>query len=107
MRIVWKKNFYKKQGLALRKKFKMNEKNAIVDWLDQQRIKNYSINEDLTINVQGNVNTSKRKLTHIPVQFHHVTGYFDCSENKLISLKGSPLYIDDDLYAGQNQLIII
>jgi len=62
----------------------------IKDWLDSNGVRNYTINKDLTIDVKGNVDISHRNLREIPVQFDIVDGFFNCSVNKLISLKGSP-----------------
>ena len=64
----------------------------IKQWLYDMNIAHdtYIINENGVINVDGNVDIEGRDLTSIPVQFGHVAGYFDCSSNKLTSLKGCP-----------------
>ena len=60
-------------------------------WLSRFPLDNrYQIMDDLTVNVDGNVRLSGYNLSEIPVQFGVVTGYFDCSSNKLTSLKGTP-----------------
>ena len=56
-------------------------------------IENYTINEDGSIDVNGNVNLSYKGLTELPLTFNKVTGYFDCSRNNLTSLKGSPRWV--------------
>ena len=53
-------------------------------------IKNYTINSDGSIDVEGNVNLYNTNLTKIPLKFNKVSGYFDISSNKLTSLEGSP-----------------
>lgn len=53
-------------------------------------IEKYSINDDLTIDVDGTVYLNNRFLTEIPVQFNVVKGSFNCQKNSLISLKGCP-----------------
>jgi len=58
------------------------------DWLEKTKIKNYIINNDLT--VDDDVIITKQNLIKIPVQFNTVKGFFDCSNNALVSLKGSP-----------------
>ena len=67
-------------------------------------IKNYTINEDSTIDVDGNVYLRNKGLTKIPLKFGKVSGYFDCSFNKLISLSGAPLSVGRGFYCFNNQL---
>lgn len=65
----------------------------IEKWLNENGIKNYTINKDLTVDVDGNVNIHHRRLTEIPIQFGRIEGSFDCGTNELTSLKGSPNYV--------------
>ena len=60
------------------------------EWLDKMEIKNYKINDDLTVDVSNGVNLSNRKLSYIPVKFGIVNGGFWCNNNKLKTLVGSP-----------------
>ena len=53
----------------------------IINWLDRYNIQYCTINEDLTVDVEGDVNLSKKGLNFIPVQFGRVSGNFDCSDN--------------------------
>ena len=46
-------------------------------------IKNYTINTDGSIDVDGNVHLWCRGLTELPLKFNHVSGYFNCYVNKL------------------------
>lgn len=62
-------------------------------WLDRHFIKNYIINIDDSVDVDGNVYLSYKRLTEIPVKFGKVTGDFSCSSNILTSLKNSPIYV--------------
>ena len=59
-------------------------------------IRNYSINPDRSIDVDGNVNLFRRSLTELPIQFGTVTGSFNCVDNVLTSLHGSPKYVGGD-----------
>ena len=79
---------------------------SINAWLQQHRIKNYAINEDLTINVKGNVDLTYKNLESFPtyIQFNFVDGTFDCSENKLISLRGSPRTVTGNFLCFNNRL---
>jgi hypothetical protein len=57
-------------------------------------IKNWSINSDGLVDVDGCVDLSFKKLTELPLKFGKVTGDFDCGgffeNNKLTTLKGCP-----------------
>ena len=52
---------------------------GIESWLNNFGIKNYIINEDLSVVVDGNVNLSSKGLIDIPVMFSVVNGI---DENK-------------------------
>ena len=58
--------------------------------LNEYQIDNYVINEDLTVDVNGNVNFSNKNLIDIPIKFNIVNGIFDCSKNHITNLKNSP-----------------
>jgi hypothetical protein len=89
-------------------------------------IQNYTINDDGSINVDGNVDLSYRELTKLPLKFRHVGsdfycninqltslegapqtvggGYFDCSDNQLTNLEGAPKTVGGDFNCSNNQL---
>jgi hypothetical protein len=67
-------------------------------------ITNYIINDDETIDVNGDVHLSFNDLTELPLTFNKVTGWFSCSNNKLTSLKGSPRWVGGCFYCDYNQL---
>ena len=79
-------------------------KQDIINWLDKYNIKNYTINEDLTVDVDGNVNLYSKGLTEIPVQFNKINGNFGCSDNKLTSLKGFPKEVNGYFWCSVNKL---
>jgi hypothetical protein len=60
---------------------------------EKYNITNYTINDDGSIDVNGNVNLSDKGLTELPLVFNRVTGYFTCSSNKLTTLKGCPRWV--------------
>ena len=68
-------------------------------------INNYIINNDGTIDVDGNVNLYYRHLYQIPFQFGRVTGDFNCSVNKLKSLEGCPKYVSGRFQCSNNKLV--
>ena len=106
-------------------KTKATTKDQVKTILDNLEIKNYTINEDLTVDVTGNIKIDYRPLKVIPVQFGVVTGdficsinqlttlkgaptkvggYFNCTSNQLTTLKGGPTKVGEDFYCGNNQL---
>ncbi len=67
-------------------------------------IRKYTINDDHTIDVDGNVNISNEKLTKIPLKFNIVSGHFICSNNKLTTLEGSPKEVGTYFFCQYNNL---
>ena len=67
-------------------------------------IKNYIINEDSTIDVDGDVDLDRNRLTKLPLKFRKVSGDFSCYINQLKSLEGSPLSVGGDFSCYINQL---
>ena len=78
--------------------------NSIHDICKKYNIKNYTINDDGSIDVNSNVNLWNKGLTEIPVTFNKVTGWFDCSDNKLTTLKGSPRWVGGGFICYNNRL---
>jgi len=67
-------------------------------------IENYTINEDGSIDVDGNVNLSNSGLRELSLKFRNVTGSFYCHDNKLTSLEGSPVEVGGDFVCYHNNL---
>lgn len=82
----------------------ITNRDDIKNWLEQHAIKNYTISEEGFVSCQSSVNLGGHGLIEIPVQFSYVHMTFDCSMNKLTSLKGSPLEVGTAFYCTQNQL---
>ena len=70
----------------------------------QYGIENYTINEDGSIDVDDDVWLTHGNLTELPLNFNKVTGSFNCSGNKLTSLKGSPRWIGGYFSCENNDL---
>ena len=81
-----------------------NTKEEIEAWLNAMSIKNYTLNTDLTVDVKGDVELSRKGLTGIPVQFGNVGGSFYCHDNKLTSLNGAPKEVGKDFYCYNNAI---
>ena len=64
----------------------------------------YTINDDGSIDVEGDVDLSRKKLTKIPFNFGKVSGDFYCYDNQLTSLKGSPNNVGGNFSCYDNQL---
>ncbi len=68
------------------------------------KIENYTINDDMSIDVDGDVNLSFSGLVKIPLIFGNVTGYFLCIHNKLTTLEGSPTNVGGSFHCCHNKL---
>ena len=68
------------------------------------RIGNYTINEDGTIDVDGDVRLYNKVLNRLPLKFGKVSGNFYCGNNELKSLEGSPEKVGGYFYCDQNRL---
>lgn len=64
----------------------------------------YSMDKTNRVNVAGNAVTAGRDLDENPVQFGAVSGDFDCSDNKLKSLKGAPKIVGGNFDCSNNRL---
>jgi hypothetical protein len=82
----------------------VGHKATIMRWLDEMEIKNYRINDDMSVNVDGVVDLSKKNLTSIPIQFNRVNGTFSCYDNNLTSLDGCPMIVNGDFSCSWNSL---
>jgi hypothetical protein len=78
----------------------------IEEWLEEMSIENYIINDDLTIDVNGDVYLSYKNLTAFPkyIKFKSVGGYFSCHHNQLTSLEGCPSSVGGGFSCSSNQL---
>lgn len=68
-------------------------------------IKKLIINDDLSVDVKGDVDLSGKMMTKLPLVFNRVWGSFSISENQLKTLEGCPSIIDGDFFAYNNQLV--
>src|SRR5574344_1738425 len=87
------------------RKYKIFESNSQIDRIcEKYDIKNYTINSDNSVDVDGNVYLWDKKLTSIPLNFNIVNGYFGCGDNHLISLKGCPVRVGNYFSCYSNEL---
>jgi len=71
---------------------------------EEYLIKNYTINGDGSIDVDGNVNLKVRGLTKLPLKFNNVSGNFKCGNNKLTTLEGCPQSVGGNFSCSDNKL---
>jgi hypothetical protein len=62
----------------------------------EYNIKKYTINDDLSIDVDGEVYLWFSDLTKLPLNFNKVNGDFNCIFNRLTSLEGAPKEVNGD-----------
>jgi hypothetical protein len=80
-------------------------KQEIEKWLIKYKIKNYTIHDDLTVDVDGDVDLIATNITGLPFKFGKVTGFFDIYENhNLTSLYNCPDYVGDYFDCSHNNI---
>lgn len=67
-------------------------------------IRNYTVNDDGTVDVDGDVYLGVKKLKEIPFKFGIVTGDFDLYFNQLTSLEGAPRIVGGNFGCDSNRL---
>ena len=81
-----------------------NNEQEIREICEKYNIKNYIINTDGNIDVDGNINLSSRGLFKLPLKFNVVSGVFYCNDNNLISLEGCPKEVGGNFSCVANKL---
>jgi hypothetical protein len=77
----------------------------VIQVCNRYGIGNYTINDDLSIDVGGSVYLINiQDLKYLPLRFNYVSGGFFCPENILVSLEGSPLTVGGNFGCGYNEL---
>lgn len=90
---------YKKFELPL-----LSDKDKIVLWLNKFNIANYTINDDFTVDVDGDVTLDERDVHQLRVQFGHVSGSLNAQLCKLKTLMGAPKTVGKNLILSANSL---
>ena len=78
--------------------------NSINDICKQYRIKNFTINDDGSIDVNGDVDLYGKGFKKLPLKFNRVEGNFCIESCGLTTLEGSPKYVGGDFTASNNKL---
>jgi hypothetical protein len=63
---------------------------GVIEVCDKYKIKNYTINDDLSIDVDSDVYLYSKNLEYLPLRFSYVSGAFLCYDNELKTLEGCP-----------------
>ena len=87
----------------------INESNEDIDSICKKyRIRNYNINTDGTVDVDGSVYLQAEAgyvaYKKLPLKFGKVTGHFFCYNNKLTNLEGCPKEVGGDFRCYGNEL---
>jgi len=77
---------------------------GVIEVCEKYAIKNYTINDDLSIDVDSYVYLDNKGLKYLPLKFNYVSGGFDCSNNKLKSLEGGPQTLGSGFDCSNNKL---
>jgi hypothetical protein len=71
----------------------------------RKRKKNWSLNSEGKVDVEGNFDCSRQDLTDFKgVKFGRVSGDFDCCNNSLATLEGAPESVGGKFYCSFNSL---
>jgi hypothetical protein len=76
----------------------------VIQVCEKYEIENYTINDDLSIDVDGDVRLDSKNLEYLPLRFNYVSGGFSCCRNILVSLEGSPQTVGGDFDCQGNEL---
>jgi len=81
----------------------------IEEWLKDHEVYNYTINDDMTIDVEGTVDFTNRGAKiydGLPeyINFNKIRGNFWAYQNDLISLRGVPEIVTKSFSCSQNSL---
>lgn len=73
-------------------------------WLDDHEVTNYTINQDNTVDVAGNLILNGLRFKKLPVTFNKVDGNIYLASSLLESLEGLPSVVHGDLHLNATKL---
>jgi hypothetical protein len=77
---------------------------GVIEVCEKYKIIDYTINDDLSIDVDDDVYLQEKDLKHLPLKFNYVSGSFYCYKNELKSLKGCPQTVEGNFECSFNGL---
>ena len=84
--------------------YKTDTKEDIEKLLKYFNIKNYTVNDDLSVDVNGTVNILTKGLKKLPFKFGRVNNNFFCTGIGLETLENSPDSVNGHFYCNNNNL---
>ena len=77
------------------------------EFLNKYTLGTWKLNSNTgLVDINGNFSCSRRGLSDfLGIEFGTVEGYFDCSNNKLVSLEGAPIEVRGYFDCSSNQLV--
>jgi len=79
-------------------------KDEIIKICQEYNIVRYTINEDMSIDVDGDVDLWNCGLSKMPLKFNKVRGNFWCHSNSLTTLEGAPKEVGGFFTCNDNKL---
>jgi hypothetical protein len=76
----------------------------VIQVCKKYKIIDYTINDDLSIDVDGNVRLENIDLEYLPLRFNYVSGSFYCYKNELKTLEGGPQTVGGNFQCYYNSL---
>jgi len=76
----------------------------VIQVCKKYKIIDYTINDDLSIDVDSYVRLDSKNLEYLPLRFNYVSGDFNCSFNKLKTLEGCPQTLGKSFFCNDNKL---
>lgn len=98
-----KKGIVRVKRILARERF--HTMKQIVDFCKVHQIRNYTVNSDFSIDVDGSVNVTDDIIQCLPVKFNRVSGEFIITGTFLQTLDGCPEYVGSSFICRNNQLI--
>lgn len=89
---------------SINESYVYDTKEKVQKWLDKMNIRNYIINDDLSVDVDGSANLIFNNLTKISVKFNNIESNFSVSENNLTTLENCPKSVKGDFGCANNWL---
>ena len=80
-------------------------KEQISDFLFDLNIHRFKINDNFDVDIHESISLQGMELSELPFKFGNIDGYFDCSDNKLTTLKGCPKSVVGFFDCSNNELI--
>lgn len=85
----------------------LKDHDQIAKWLNDHEVKQFVINSDSTVSINGPLSLDGKELEEIPVKFKEVRGSIDVSSNKLKRIDWAPDHVQGDFDIWDNDLVTL